>query len=65
METRMEIAIGFCIGIIIAVVFHRRKQPRNVMPSGKAGSVQRDRNQLQQTDEELITVILPTINHDK
>ena len=61
----MEFAFGVGIGIIIAMVIGRRKKrrKRNQLSSGK--STQAEHKRLQQADEELITVVLPTINNDK
>jgi hypothetical protein len=61
----MEIAIGICIGIIFALMIGRGKTRHKSTSSIDASSVQTARKRLQQTDEELITVILPTINRDK
>ncbi|MNT55597.1 hypothetical protein D3C72_1928420 [compost metagenome] len=61
----MEVAIGFCIGIIIALMTGGSKKRRNIKRSSIVKNTDTERNRLQQTDEELITVILPTINNDR
>lgn len=51
----MEIVIGIIIGAGLAVLTKKRKKPE----------VTADRERKKQLDEELITVVLPTINQDK
>ena len=59
----MEIAIGIVIGVSIALIAGQRKK-RDV-PSNTSPSVDAERRRQQKADEELITVIMPTINNDK
>jgi hypothetical protein len=61
----MEIAIGFCIGIIIALAFGRKGRRRQGELLSRSSDAQAEHERLSQNDEELITTILPTINHDK
>ena len=61
----MEFAIGVGIGIIIAMATRRRKKRRNRNQLSSGKSTQAEHKRMQQADEELITVILPTINNDK
>lgn len=63
----MEIAIGIGIGIVIAALIARGKRGRNValhsQPSTAAANETPSERKQRETDE-LITVILPTINND-
>jgi hypothetical protein len=59
----MEFAIGLGIGAVIALVFGKRKKRKTQPKSSSSPAIERE--QLKKADEELITVILPTINHDK
>ncbi len=60
----MEFAIGIGIGVIIALIAAKRKKHDTVHPqSGSGANTEHERQQ--KADEELITVVLPTINHDK
>lgn len=61
----MEIAVGISIGMIVALVIGRGKKRREVKPSSNFVNAQTERKHIKQADEELITVILPTINNDK
>lgn len=54
----MELLIGFSIGIIIALAVGRRKK-------SKHAETDEERKQKQQTDEEIVTVILPVIDSNK
>ena len=56
----MEIAIGIAIGAVIGLLFKRRK-PQSRQRNNIESEAQR---KLRQADE-VVTVILPTINHDK
>lgn len=58
----MEIAIGVFIGIVITLVVGKRS--RYVRKSSSSTGAEAERKQLQQADEELITVVLPMIKHD-
>lgn len=58
----MEIAIGIGIGLIIAAWAKNRRRGHN-QPIDTATDTESKR--LQQIDEEIVTVILPTINNDK
>ena len=59
----MEFAIGVGIGVTIALIAGKRKK-RNTQHKGSLNAdVERQRRQ--KADEELITVILPTIDNDK
>lgn len=52
----MEFVIGFGIGVVIALIARRRKKRHMRLNSGTKHLGQHKK------DEELITVILPTIN---
>jgi uncharacterized membrane-anchored protein YhcB (DUF1043 family) len=58
----MEIAIGIAIGLIIAALANK-KHRWNKLPSKTPNDTERKR--LKQVDDEMVTVILPTINNDK
>jgi hypothetical protein len=60
----MEFAIGIGIGVIIALIAAKRKK-RGTMQSRSGSGAKTEHDRRQKVDEELITVILPTINHDK
>lgn len=65
----MEIAIGVGIGVVIAVLFgSRRKRHNKTMPyePSLANTPEEiaDERKIRETDE-LITVVLPTINKDE
>ena len=57
----MEIAIGIGVGLIIATLIRGNKKHHEKLPLASETSEDRTRRE---TDE-LITVVLPTINHDK
>ena len=57
----MEIAIGIGVGLIIAALIRGKKKHHEKLPLAIETSEDRKRRE---TDE-LITVVLPTINHDK
>lgn len=57
----MEIAIGIGVGLIIATLIRGKKKHHEKLPLASETSEDRKRRE---TDE-LITVVLPTINHDK
>ncbi len=59
----MEIAIGIGIGMIIALIIGKRK--KHDTQHSKPGINTERRGRRQEIDEELITVVLPTINNDK
>lgn len=63
----MGFAIGIGIGIIVAALFGRNKKKKGTIhrhpPTSIANETPPERKQ-RETDE-LITVVLPTINHDK
>lgn len=59
----MEVAIGIGIGVAIALIAGKRKK-HSVQPKSDL-SVNEERQRQQKADEELITVIMPTINNDK
>ncbi len=63
MEIGIGIGIGIVIGIVIALILSKRKK-RNAQPHSSLGS-DAERQRKLKVDDELITVILPTINHDK
>ena len=60
----MEFGIGIGIGIVIALILGKRKK-HNLQPRINNPDSDVERQRKQKADEELITVILPTINHDK
>ena len=55
--------IGLGIGAVIALITGKRKKHHKQQPS--ESNAKAVRQQLQKADEELITVILPTISNDK
>jgi len=57
----MEFIIGVGIVAIIALIVDRRKRYDS---QRRCSSLIEDHKRLQQLDEELITVVLPTINKD-
>ena len=59
----MEFVIGIGIGAVVALISGKRKKHRKQQSSESNAKAERQR--LQKADEELITVILPTINNDK
>lgn len=59
----MEFAIGIGIGVVIALIAGKRKNRNPQTNSGP--STDAKRQQRKKADEELITVIMPTINNDK
>lgn len=59
----MEFAIGIGIGVVIALIAGKRKKRNSQTDSSPDANAERLRRQ--KVDEELITVILPTINNDK
>ena len=59
----MEFAIGIGIGAVIALIAGKRKKRNSQTDSSPDANAERLRRQ--KVDEELITVILPTINNDK
>ena len=59
----MEFAIGIGIGAVIALIGGKRKKRNSQADSSPDANAERLRRQ--KADEELITVILPTINNDK
>lgn len=59
----MEIAIGIGIGMVIALISGKKK--RHTRTQAGSAKTEAEHKQQQQSDEELITVILPTINNDK
>ena len=55
----MEFAIGIGIGVVIGLIADRRKKLKTAKkPSSST-------NEQQKLDEELITVVLPTIDNNK
>lgn len=56
----MEFAIGIGIGIIIGLITDRRKKRPKVTPNTDAERLKR-----QKADEEIVTVVLPTIDNNK
>ena len=65
----MEIAIGIGIGMVIAALFGKRKRHnQNSMPydpsKANTRSETAEERKRRETDE-LITVVLPTINNDR
>jgi hypothetical protein len=65
----MEIILGIGIGALIGLLFGKKKSgvhnKTNAAMTNASATAKTDRHKLQQADEELITVILPTINNDK
>lgn len=67
----MEFWIAFFVTFMGGMIYHSRKRKvQNTRPShpsiaGKPKSDAEHQQKLKQADEELITVILPTINNDK
>ena len=59
----MEFAIGIGIGVVIALIAGKRKKRNSQTDNSPDANAERLRRQ--KADEELITVILPTINNDK
>ena len=59
----MEFAEGIGIGVLIAHIVSKRKK-RNAKPGIRSGA-NLECQRRQKADEELITVILPTISNDK
>ncbi len=65
----MELIIPGLV-VLIGLALARRGKARrdrlktNKLPAGNAAEVEAERKRKQQEDDELITVILPTINHD-
>ena len=59
----MEFVIGIGIGMVIALVTRNRKKREAPSKSGLIDDAEHQRRQ--KADEELITVILPTINNGK
>lgn len=59
----MEFAIGIGIGVVIALIAGKRKK-RNAQKKS-APNADTEHLKRQKADEELITIILPTINNDK
>ena len=55
----MEFAIGIGIGVVIGLIADRRKK----LKTAKKPSF--STNERQKSDEELITVVLPTIDNNK
>ncbi len=57
----MEITIGIGVGLVIAALIRGKKKHYEKLPLASEAPEDRKRRE---TDE-LITVVLPTINHDK
>ena len=55
----MEFAIGIGIGVVIGIIVDRRKK----LKTAKKPSL--STNEQQKSDEELISVVLPTIDSNK
>ena len=55
----MEFAIGIGIGVVIGLIADRRKKLKTTKKPSPST------NEQQKSDEELITVVLPTIDNDK
>ena len=55
----MEFAIGIGIGVVIGLIADRRKKLKTAKKPSPST------NQQQKLDEELITVVLPTIDNSK
>ena len=55
----MEFAIGIGIGVVIGLIADRRKKLKTAKKPSPST------NQQQKLDEELITVVLPTIDNNK
>ena len=56
----MEFAIGILIGVIVGVIFKGKKSRKHPQPSIET----QQQRKLQEADE-IVTVILPTVNKDK
>ena len=56
----MEFAIGVAIGAVVGLLFKRRKSQK---PESALIETE-DQRKLREADE-IVTVILPTINHDR
>lgn len=59
----MEFAIGIGIGVVIALIAGKQKKCNSQAKS--ISGVNAERLRRQKADEEIITVILPTISSDK
>ena len=55
----MEFAIGIGIGVVIGLIVDRRKKLKTTKKPSPST------NEQQKLDEELITVVLPTIDNNK
>lgn len=55
----MDIIAGLGIGILLGYWFRKKRKNRTVKPGTPR------KGKLSKADEELITVVLPTINNDK